>query len=229
MSELKPIYLFADSQMLFWKNDDQLFLESVKEHITDVSPTAAYIGASNGDMIEFYEFFLAAMDNIGINDCRLISAFFEQEDQEFLKKADIILLAGGDVVLGWKTFQAVGLDTTIQTRYGEGALLMGVSAGAIQLGQCALPEDDLSEGSAFNTLRILPFVVGVHEENADWENLKQLVSIKSSLHRGIGIPAGGGLIYHSDLSIEPLRFPLHEFIYTEKEKKIADNLLYPAQ
>jgi peptidase E len=229
MSELKPIYLFADSQMLFWKIDDHFFLERVKAHITDVSPKAAYIGASNGDMIEFYEFFLEAMENIGINECRLISAFFEQEDQDFLKKADIILLSGGNVVLGWKTFQAAGLDTAIQTRYGEGALLIGVSAGAIHLGQCVLPEDEPVEGNAFKTLRLLPFVVGVHEEKADWEHLKQLVSVKGSLHRGIGLPTGGGLIYHPDLSIEPLRFPLQEFIYTEKENKLSDNLLYPAQ
>lgn len=229
MSELKPIYLFADSQMLFWKNDDQFFLEKVKEHITDVSPKAAYIGASNGDMIEFYDFFLAAMKNIGINECRLISAFFDQEDQDFLKKADIILLSGGNVVLGWKTFQAVGLDTAIQTRYGEGAVLIGVSAGAIHLGQCAVPEDEPVENNTFKTLRLLPFVVGVHEEKANWKQLKQLVSIKDSLHRGIGIPAGGGFIYHPDLSIEPLRFQLQEFIYTEQGNKLIDNLLCPSQ
>jgi peptidase E len=227
MSEIKPIYLFADSQMLFWKYDERFFLESVKEYITDVSPKAAYIGASNGDRIEFYEFFREAMNNIGINECRLISAFFEQEDQDFLKKADIIFLSGGDVALGWKTFQAVGLDTAIQKRYGEGALLMGVSAGAIHLGQCALPEDEPVEGNAFNTLRILPFVVGVHEQKTDWRDLKQLVSIEGSFHRGVGIPTGGGLIYHTDFSVEPLRFPLQEFIYEYRENKLSENLLYP--
>jgi peptidase E len=227
MNELKPIYLFSDSQMLFWKNDGQFLLERVKEHTTDASPKAAYIGASSGDRPEFYEIFLAAMNNIDIYECRQISAFFEQEDQNFLQEADIILLSGGDVVLGWKTFQAVGLDVAIQKRYGEGALFMGISAGAVHLGQCALPENYPAEGNAFKTLRILPFAVGAHEEKTDWMHLKQLVFMKDSLHMGIGIPAGGGLIYHPDLSIEPLRFPLHEFVYKGKKNKLTYSLLYP--
>jgi len=223
----QPIYLFADSQLLFWKNKDQLYLERVRAHIKVLSPKAAYVGASNGDMPEFYELFLAAMNNIGITHCRMVSAFFEQEDQDFLNQADIILLAGGDVALGWKTFQSTGLDAAIRKRYVEGALLMGISAGAVQIGQCALSEEELPEVTVLRTLGILPFAIGVHEEKAGWRNLKSLMLAKEDSSRAIGIQAGGGLVYHLDGSIEPVKYPLSEFIYTGNGKKLTNSLIYP--
>ena len=46
---IKPIFLLADSQLLFWKENENLFLKTIREHIDNENPKAAYIGASNGD------------------------------------------------------------------------------------------------------------------------------------------------------------------------------------
>jgi hypothetical protein len=46
----QPIYLFADSQLLFWKRDGTLFLKTVRDRLARPGLRAAYVGASNGDL-----------------------------------------------------------------------------------------------------------------------------------------------------------------------------------
>src|SRR6185369_4399235 len=130
MTALQPIVLLADSQFLFWRKNDRLVLERVLKE----RPKAAYIGASNGDNPDFYAIFVAAMEGFGIFDCRMIPSAISEADLSFLNDADIILLAGGDVALGWRTFVTNGLDNHIVRRYSERATLIGISAGAVQLG-----------------------------------------------------------------------------------------------
>ena len=122
MSTIKPIFLLADSQLLFWRDGDELFLNRVRalleadEDNAGRAPKAAYLGASNGDAPEFYQLFLAAMDQIDVRDCRQIPTVPAAEDLEFLAAADLILLAGGDVRRGWDAFQAAGLDRKLVER-----------------------------------------------------------------------------------------------------------------
>lgn len=234
LMDINPIYLFADSQLLFWQCQGKLFLQNIIHHLTivdDLSPKAAYIGASNGDMPEFYDIFVVAMASVGITDCKMISAFYDSEDKEFINDADIILLAGGDVTLGWKTFHAVGLDKVIRQKYQDGCLLIGVSAGAVQLGMCTIAETltdtTVAKDEVINTLQIIALAISVHDEKNDWHSLKQLVSNKEGFHKGIGIPTGGGLIYHNDLSVEPIRYPLQELIYNAEENTLTEGLIYP--
>src|SRR5262245_5873221 len=130
-SPLQPIYLFADSQLLFWSDKDGLFLESLKKMIPRASPKAAYIGASNSDDPEYYSIFEAAMDSVGISDCRMILSSFPSADQSFIDDSDIILMAGGDVVRGLNVFNKIGLKEVIIRKYYEGSVLIGVSAGAV--------------------------------------------------------------------------------------------------
>src|ERR1700761_2652651 len=98
MSEgpLAPIYLFADSQLLFWKRPDgSLFLKEVAEATGVEHPSAAYVGASNDDNLELYHgIFEPAMQQIKAGECRMILKRPLAEDAKFLEKADIILLAG---------------------------------------------------------------------------------------------------------------------------------------
>src|SRR5690349_15486987 len=99
---LKPIVLLADSQLLFWRENGRLLLERVVEANTRDYLKAAYIGASNGDDPEFYSIFVAAMEGIGVFDCRMIPSVMSEADLVFLNNAEIILLAGGDVEAGWR-------------------------------------------------------------------------------------------------------------------------------
>jgi cyanophycinase len=190
---LKPIFLLADSQLLFWRESGQLLLERVVRDRMPDKLQAAYIGASNGDNPDFYAIFVSAMEGVGVIDCRMIPSVISEPDLAFLNHADIVLLAGGDVEAGWRVFLTNGLSEHVVRRYFEGASLIGVSAGAVQLGLCGLAAD----GSIIETFELVPLIIGAHEESDNWKSTT-----------AIGLPTGGGAIYQPDHTIEPLRRPV---------------------
>lgn len=227
MSTIKPIYLLADSQLLFWREEGVPFLERIRKMIEDEGTSeeirAAYIGASNDDAPEFYELFVAAMHEAGIKTTRHIPAHLESEDRAFLREAELILLAGGDVRRGWQAFEKNGLKEKLIERYYAGAVLMGVSAGAVQLGLKGWDDD----GTLFDTFRVVPFVVDVHEE-PQWTRLNSVVPRAGEHIRGFGIPSGGGAIYHPDYSMEPVRHPMVEVSINE-EGQVRQALVFPGE
>ena len=227
---IKPIFLLADSQLLFSRDNDPPFLERVKGCLADQEIKAAYIGASNDDNPDFFSIFEAAMDNIGVTNPRMILSSYGEEDQEYLKEANLILLAGGDVAKGWKIIDETGMAKDLIQRYYGGAVLIGVSAGAVQLGlKGAKTEEPHSDEDLVETFKLIPFLVDAHDENNRWTRLKKMVRAADSYTKGLAIPSGGGLIYHEDHTIEPVRKPLTEFARTEDRKEITETLLLPPE
>jgi len=207
----QPLYLLADSQLLFWKRQNRLLLETALDGLPlDAPPSAAYIGASNGDRPEFYEIFEAAVDALGVRDRRMIRASFGPDDRAVLERAHLIVLGGGDVRVGWDTFEKTGMKDVILGRYADGAVLVGVSAGAVQLGRFGIvgTPDSPALLDAFN---LVPAVVDTHDERAEWARLSCAISSLQGSATGLGIPSGGGIIVHPDGTVEPVRRPAHEF------------------
>jgi cyanophycinase len=225
-SGLRPLYLFADSQLLFWKQAERRLLESMLEGIDGQSARAAYLGASNGDRPEFYEIFKAALGNVGWTDCRMITSAFSPDERAWLESAQLILLAGGDVRLGWDTFERTGIKEVLLTRYAQGVVLIGISAGAVQLGRHALLEGRSSAATELvNMLNLTPAVVDVHDEADHWARLSNAVHLLEGTVTGLGIPTGGGLAVHPDTTFEPIRHPVHEFAFDGT--RVTHSLLWP--
>jgi cyanophycinase len=220
---IKPLYLLADSQLFFWKSDGGSLAERIRADLDTANPTAAYIGASNGDQPEFYSLFVAAMDVMGISKCRMVPAQPSREDILFIEDADLILLAGGDVEQGWQVFKQNGLKDLVPRRRLDGAILVGVSAGAVQFGLGCLSNS--AQPKQLDMFRFAPFYVGAHDEKNDWWDLRALVNLSQSDARAIGIAAGGGAVYSADGTLEPLRKPLIEL--SKQGAKISENLLAP--
>jgi hypothetical protein len=208
---MRSICLMADSQLLFWKEDGRLFLERLLGELDSVAPKAAYIGAANGDEPQFFEIFRAAMEAIGILDCAMVRSDPSVEQMEFLRGADLIVLAGGDPVRGFRVIEANGVRDAVASRYYEGAVLCGVSAGAMQLGIGVHSGEDEGTARFLGMFRFVPCVIDVHDEEGRWERLERAVTSLGPTVKGIGIPRGGGMIFHSeDNSVEPVRRPLSE-------------------
>jgi peptidase E len=223
-AERKPLFLLADSQPLFSNGSDPLraaLQESLQ--VSERSITrAAYIGASNGDAPEFFELFVAAMDDINLHESRMIRAEFGSEDRSFLESADLLLLAGGDVDDGWEIMTSTGMDAAITKKYYAGAVIVGVSAGAVQLGMGWYGKGDSVSGG----LKLVPYYIGVHDERDEWSHLRKLVEANEEYAKGFGIPFGGAMIYHADMSIEVVRYPVAEFEKSVKGSgKVTGNLL----
>lgn len=220
---IKPLYMLADSQLLFWKEGNGIFLERIREQLDSPEPKAAYLGASNGDAPEFYSLFQAAMEGIHLRSCRMIPSAPSSEDRDYLAAADLVLFAGGDVERGWQVFSENGAKELIQQKRYDGTVLIGISAGAVQFGLGSLVESATMK--KLSLFQFAPFYVGAHEEESEWWNLRALVNLAGDGARGIGIPAGGGLVYSPDGSLESIRKTLVEF--TKEGVKLTENLLLP--
>ena len=219
---LQPILLTADSQLLFWQVDGEPFLARCRARLGD-EPRAAYIGASNGDVLDFYHLFRGAMEGVGISRCRMIPSVPSEEDLEFIDEADLILLAGGDVARGWEVMKDNGITQKLIERYYTGALLAGVSAGAVQLGLFGLYEEG-EAAQPFETLKLVPYLIDAHAE-PDWDRLRRAMPSVGEHVRGLGIPTGGGALIHGDLAVEPVRHPLTEMTYDGD--RVTQALIFP--
>ena len=203
----KPMFLLADSQLLFGRAGEASLMGRV-ESALDVEPArakAAYLGASNHDAPEFYELFEAAMGGIGVIDCMHVRARPEADATTFLAAADIIVLAGGDVAAGWRAFEEAGLVEGLRSAPRRGAILIGVSAGAIQMGMLGAGP----AGTTLSLLSLVPYAVGAHDE-PEWTTLADVVRHGGDHVIGLGIPRGGAVIAHPDGTIEPFRKPFTE-------------------
>jgi peptidase E len=226
-AERKPLFLLADSQPLFQGGGDALLpalqdsLQVSERNIT----RAAYIGASNGDAPEFFDLFVAAMDRVNLHESRMIRAGFDSDDRAFLESADLVLLAGGDVDDGWGIMTRTGMDAVITKKYYAGAVVVGVSAGAMQLG---MGWHGGEHRNASKGLKLVPYYISVHSERDDWLQLRTLVEAREEYAKGYGVPFGGALIYHTDMSLEAVRYPVAEIKRSMKENgKVSGSLLLP--
>lgn len=217
MSFPQPVFLFADSQLLFWKADGVYLINWIARQIPASAPKAAYLGASNNCQPEFFQLFQSALQFTQIVECRPLPLHPSPNELNFLQMADLILLAGGDVHRGWENFTKTGITEILQQRYRQGAVFIGISAGAIQLGLAGWTHNSQTEGEIFNTLQIVPVLIDAHAENENWNQLQQVLRAKKECSRGIGIPSGGGLIFYPDGRVTALRFPAIHFLKTGRE------------
>lgn len=220
-----PVYLLADSQLLFASPGGRPLLAAAVDAIESPEPRAAYIGASNGDQPEFYSIFEGAMEMVGVRDRRMILADYSAEDRAYLRSADIIVLAGGDVGMGLHVLRETGMDDDIDGRRREGAVLVGVSAGAIHLGAMGWLGDEPADGEMVGALGIVPFSVDAHDEEGGWRRLRQLIARSLPGSAGIGVPFGGAIIHHPDGTVEPVGRAAVEFRLVDD--RIVESILYP--
>ncbi|MEW5251478.1 Type 1 glutamine amidotransferase-like domain-containing protein [Microbulbifer sp. 2201CG32-9] len=223
----KSVYLLADSHQLFWPPENNSLISMIREDL-DVNSgkafKAAYLGMSNGDQTEFYQLFQAAMNNIGAHEARMVKADAADEDLDFLKEANLLLLAGGEVGLGWSVMQKAGYDAIFTERFLAGSVLVGVSAGAVQLGM-----GFKEEGQSFiSTTKIVPFYIDAHDEQRQWCRLKSLLGGQEDFAKGYGIPKGGAMVVHADTILEPLQIPVEEFFREPSANAVLrSNILMP--
>jgi len=219
---IKPLYLLADSQLLFRQGEDGVS-DRIRADLSSSDPKAAYIGASNDDKLEFYDLFTAAMQIMGVSQCRMVPSRLADEDKAFLLEAELVVLAGGNVEVGWRVFEENGVKDVILRKRYEGGTLVGVSAGAIQLGLGSLTRAE--QPKTLNLFGFAPFFVSAHEEISEWFDLRALVNLAQPGVRGVGIPAGGAAIYWPDGTLQPIRRPLIEFVKTDDH--VNEGVLLP--
>lgn len=220
-----PVYLLADSQLLFSSPGGRPLLAPAVDAMVRAEPRAAYVGAANGDRPEYFSIFEGAMERIGVRDRRMIRSDYSPRDRAYLRSADLIVLGGGDVGAGLRVLRETGMDDDLDERWREGAVLVGVSAGAVHLGTAGWPGDEPAEGERVDALGIVPFPVDVHDEAGGWRRLRQLVARSLPGSVGIGVPMGGGIIHHPGGEVEPVGRSAVEFRLADD--RIVESILFP--
>lgn len=209
----QPLYLFADSQPLFWRGG--AFLAGLCQAAGNSQPNVAYIGASNGDSPDAHGIFAAAFAQIDTRRTHWVRADYAAADRDFLETADVIVLAGGDVEAGWNVFTRTGMRELLEKRYREGAILVGVSAGAVQFGKYAAVPAAHGGQKLLETFGLIEFLVDVHDEKRDWQALSTTIQLLEGTVRGLGIPHGAALVAHGDGTFEPVGRAVEEFVLTD--------------
>lgn len=220
-----PVYLLADSQLLFSSPGGRPLLAPAVDAMERAEPRAAYVGAANGDRPEFYSIFEGAMERIGVRDRRMILSGYSALDRAYLRSSDLIVLGGGDVGSGLRVLRETGMDDDLDERRREGAVLVGVSAGAVHLGALCWPGDEPVDGEPVGALGFVPFSVDAHDEAGGWRRLRRLVARSPSGGLGIGVPFGGGIIHHPDGAVEPVGRSAVEIRLDDG--RVVESILYP--
>ena len=168
-------------------------------------PLVAWIGAANGDQRAWYERVAKVLrERYGaeVEMARTIGDFDTGETRQIIDAAQMIYLGGGDVALLAERVRALGVDEQIRRRHREGALVVGVSAGAIGLTRywVQFPDDnlELEHPTRYACIGALGIAVDCHDEESDWEELRALLAAWQREEPGAvvdayGIPLGGAL------------------------------------
>jgi hypothetical protein len=201
-----PLFLLADSQLLFWAQRGELFLERARERIEADAPRAACLVAASAAQPDLFALVAGALEGVGIHQCRMIPAHPTDEDRAYLESAHLLLLGDGDLARGCRALEGNGVGALVARRYAGGAVLVGVGAGAVLLGVAARAGE-----AELAPLGLVPFAVDVRAEADDWPALRDQVRAREGA--GLGIPRGGGLIYHPDHRVEAVRFPVCELAW----------------
>lgn len=168
-------------------------------------PLVAWVGAANGDQRAWYERVAKVLrERYGaeVEPARTVGDVDADETRQLVDAAQMIYLGGGDVALLAERVRGSGLDEQIRRRHREGAVVVGVSAGAIGLTRywVQFPEDnlELDAPTRFACIGALPLAVDCHDEESDWEELRALLGAWARQEPGAivdayGIPLGGAI------------------------------------
>jgi cyanophycinase-like exopeptidase len=155
-----------------------------------------------------------------------------EHDRRVVDRADLLFVSGGDPTLGAKVLSRTGAAGWVREAHARGVPVMGVSAGAILLGEWwiewpedppqgeptarrAHPNDD--EDAPPEAASLVPctglvagHVFDTHDEADGWEELHvaaQLLRARGLKAHLLGIPTAGALVFHPDGRMEVVGIP----------------------
>ncbi len=162
-------------------------------------PLVAWVGAANDDSLPWFDRAASVLRKRYGADMQMVHTAVADETHRLVDEAPLIYLPGGDVSLLSERLRALGLDERIRRRHAAGALVVGVSAGAIGLTRfwVEFPEDGRPP-YRIPCVGALDVAVDCHDEESDWEELRTLLDAWQREEPGAtveayGIPLGGAL------------------------------------
>jgi cyanophycinase-like exopeptidase len=184
----------------------QPYLEAAVRLTRKAAPTALYIGAASGEDDSFGTALCALIAAAGAKDVIWPKLAVRRRDRAAARKAlaqvDFVFVGGGDVAAGIDVLRKAELVAELRAAAGRGAVFVGMSAGAIMLGErwvrWAHDEAGDDEAETYECLGIAPCSVDTHGEDDAWSETRSFVAVRARevrrKARAYGIPSGGALI-----------------------------------
>ena len=185
-----------------------------------IKPKVAYIGAANGDRESFYDMIGPLLLEAGAAEMHFVRLARENIDNNttraVLSDADVVFLSGGEVEDGINWIKKHGLAGLLKELYLAGKQFIGISAGAIMLGdwwvRWDVPDDD-DTAALFRCLGIVPAVFDTHAEDEDWIELKTVLRLLGDGSHGYGLRRGGIISADSRGTLVDLENKYMTFVY----------------
>lgn len=139
-----------------------------------------------------------------------------EHDRHVVDGADLVFVSGGDPTHGAKVLARTGAAGWMREAHARGTPMMGVSAGAIDLGAWWIdwPEDEDAPEEQADLVActgVLPgHVFDTHDEVDGWEELHvaaRLLARRGEKARFLGIPTKGALVFDEHGAMEVVGEP----------------------
>ena len=186
-------------------------------------PLVVQIGAANGDDRAFGFAMVKLLQKAGAGEVLWPRVCGRKSDpeamREALAKAQVIFVNGGDVEEGMKVLTDLELVADVRRAAARGAACVGISAGAIMLGErwIAWPNakatDD--EAATFECLGIAKVSIDTHGEKHKWAEMRSFVAVRARetgrTATGYGVPSGAALLCDASGATSALGAPVQAF------------------
>ena len=146
-----------------------------------------------------------------------------------LKEADAVFVSGGDVEEGMKVLEELELVKDVRAAAKRGAVFVGISAGAIMLGQrwVRWPAEKATDDEAdtFACLGVAPVTIDTHGEKDEWGEVRSFVYVRANetgkAETAYGVPSGACLLVTPSGDLRAAGGPVQAFRAKKGQKAEA--------
>jgi cyanophycinase-like exopeptidase len=175
------------------------------------APVALYIGAASGDDRNFGTALSGLLQGAGIRKVvwpKLAAGSKKAAGsaRAALDDADLVFVGGGDVEAGIHALREADLVAHLHAAAKRGVVFVGMSAGAIMLGERWIrwPRDGAGDDEAetYECLGIAPCSLDTHGEGDRWQETQSFAAVRArevgKKALAYGVPSGAALVIDGD-------------------------------
>lgn len=174
-------------------------------------PVALYIGAASGDDRNFGSALSTLLKGAGVRKVvwpKLSKGKKKDASsaRAALQETDLVFVGGGDVEAGVHTLRDADLVDDLHGAAKRGVVFVGMSAGAIMLGERWIrwPREGAGDDEAetFACLGVAPCSLDTHGEGEGWGETQSFAAVRArelgKKARAYGVPSGAALVIGTD-------------------------------
>jgi peptidase E len=187
-------------------------------------PVALYVGVASGDNREFGAALSTLLEAAGAHKVLWPKLAGKKKEngraRNALDAADLVFVGGGDVEAGMQVLCDADLIDAFRAAANRGVVFVGMSAGAIMLGERWIrwSREGVGDDAAqtYECLRIAPCSLDVHGEGDNWQETRSFAAVRArelgKKARAYAVPSGGALVIGRDGKMQARGQPIPVFV-----------------